>query len=149
MLDVCIDDDVQRSWDTVQRAAASKQQKSCVGAALPKCESEGSEFSYLGWHCRSCQEFLTVFIETYESQGGPKLDFDQLKAGVILTALENMSHHADSPAFCLLPRFPVEHHQTEAHFNLAQTVMLKKTKQKHTHTPTGGNGATPGLAELL
>ncbi|CAJ1344013.1 unnamed protein product [Effrenium voratum] len=57
-----------------------------------------AEFPMIRQHL---EEFLTVFIETYESQGGPKLDFDQLKAGVILTALENMSYMVASIPNCL------------------------------------------------
>lgn len=47
------------------------------------------------------QEFLTLFIDTYKSNGGPEVDRKTLRAGVLLTSLENMMYMIASVPNCL------------------------------------------------
>ena len=47
------------------------------------------------------QEFLQLFIETYKSNGGPSLDPERLRKGVLLTSMENMMYMIASVPNCL------------------------------------------------
>ncbi|CAK9112047.1 unnamed protein product, partial [Durusdinium trenchii] len=57
-----------------------------------------AEYALISEHL---EEFLSIFLETYRSLGGPSLDRKVLRSGLIITALENMIFMIASIPNCL------------------------------------------------